>query len=323
MKLFRNKFFFIALTVALALSVFSVTLTAMGRTDVLGGTVRTLTYPIRWVAAKTADAFRGFGRYFGASREQSDEIESLRQALADAKDEAERSAILEAENERLREYLGIREAHPDFRFEEAVVIGRSTEKFAPVLTLNRGSLHGIRVNMPVITPSGLVGYVSSVGLTDCRVRTILSGDLSVSAYIERSGVSGVVSGKIMTDGSGELLCVMEYLESSGPSGNETATETATETDTETAGESGTDGETETVPPGEDYLKLYGIDVRIGDVILSSGAGAVYPAGLRIGKVREVRVDGYSRKLTLVIEPSAELGKDLTYALILTETGSGS
>ena len=160
MKLFRNKFFFIALAVALALSVFSVTLTAMGRTDVLGGTVRTLTYPIRWVATKTADAFRGFGRYFGASREQSDEIESLRQALADAKDEAERSAILEAENERLREYLGIREAHPDFRFEEAVVIGRSTEKFAPVLTLNRGSLHGIRVNMPVITPSGLVGYVS-------------------------------------------------------------------------------------------------------------------------------------------------------------------
>ena len=157
--------------------------------------------------------------------------------------------------------------------------------------------------------------------------TILSGDLSVSAYIERSGVSGVVSGKIMTDGSGELLCVMEYLESSGPSGNETATETATETDTETAGESGTvgetDSETETVPPGEDYLKLYGIDVRIGDVILSSGAGAVYPAGLRIGKVREVRVDSYSRKLTLVIEPAAELGKDLTYALILTETGSGS
>lgn len=325
LSIFRNKFFLIGLSLALALTVFAAVLGGMGRTDILGGAVRTVTYPLRLAATKCADAIRGFGSYFGASKEQSDELESLRNALRDARDKADEYDILLAENERLRAYLGIRAAHPDFTFEEALVVGRSTEKYAPVLTLNRGSLHGISVGMPVMTPDGLVGYVSEVGLTDCRVRTLLSGDVSVGACVERSGVSGVVTGRLTLDGTGECYSVMEYLESG------IGTETDTEPDTEPATEadSGTDTQTDTESESEsetaseqpDYLALYGIDVKVGDVIRTSGVGAVYPAGLEIGKVKEIRVDRYSRKLTLVIELSASLDRDLTYALILTGTGA--
>jgi rod shape-determining protein MreC len=63
--------------------------------------------------------------------------------------------------------------------------------------------------MPVITADGVVGRVCEVGLTFCRVSTIINYDSSIGAYIERSGEVGLVNGDFDRRRDGN--CVLEYL----------------------------------------------------------------------------------------------------------------
>ena len=58
------------------------------------------------------------------------------------------------------------------------------------------------------------------------------------------------------------------------------------------------------------------DIRVGDQILSSGVGSVYPADLIIGVVESIEVDEYSRAIVATVKPSVEFSK-LQYMLIVT------
>ncbi|MGM9653254.1 MAG: rod shape-determining protein MreC [Eubacteriales bacterium] len=58
------------------------------------------------------------------------------------------------------------------------------------------------------------------------------------------------------------------------------------------------------------------DVAVGDRVITSGYGSVYPRGLVIGIVTEIVPDAYSRTLSAYIRPSAELS-DLDRVMIVT------
>ena len=47
------------------------------------------------------------------------------------------------------------------------------------------------------------------------------------------------------------------------------------------------------------------DVEVGDVILSSGSGGVYPYGFVIGTVTEITHDENARTLSAIIEPAVD------------------
>ena len=59
------------------------------------------------------------------------------------------------------------------------------------------------------------------------------------------------------------------------------------------------------------------DIEVGDRILTSGHGSVYPAGIVIGYVTEVGYDSYARAKVAVIRPAAET-EGLSRVMILTE-----
>ena len=65
----------------------------------------------------------------------------------------------------------------------------------------------------------------------------------------------------------------------------------------------------------------GADIKVGDLVLSSGVGSVYPADLIIGVVEEVTVDEYSRTIVANVRPTVDFSA-LHYVLIITgyETG---
>ena len=94
--------------------------------------------------------------------------------------------------------------------EEGRVISYSSGNYMTNFTLDRGSLHGIEINMPVITDQGIVGRVSEVGLNWCMVSTIIESNVSVGVYIQRSGAGGLVSGdySLMNEG----VCKLGYLD---------------------------------------------------------------------------------------------------------------
>lgn len=271
MKLFQNKFFIICLCIAVVLCAVPSTLSLMGYGGLVRNIVGTVTVPLRWCVTVVGNGFEGFGRYFESVDAVNQKNEALEEENRKLKEQLDRADMLERENERLREYLGMKNQYPSFKMEEGMVISHSAGNYMTSFTLNRGTLHGIQTNMPVVVNAGIVGYVSDVGLNWCMVSTVIETASSVGAYIPRSGATGIVSGDASLRQEG--VCKMTYLDANA-------------------------------------------DIEVGDRVLSSGNGSVYPAELLIGEVTEVTVDEYSRSLIATVKPAVDFS-DLKYMMIIT------
>lgn len=274
MKLFKNKFFIVCLTVAVAVAVLMSVFSLMGYRALVRNVLGTVATPFRAIGNLFCGAVEGFGKHFqsiDALEKKNAELEEENRALRERIEQAER---LEAENERLRDYLGMKAAYPTFTLEEGTVIGHEGENYLTVLTLNRGSIHGIQVNMAVITKDGIVGCVSEVGLTWCKVSTILEDARSVGVLAPRSGASGILSGEYTYRENG--TCRLTFLDDDARSA----------------------------------------DVRVGDRIETSGLGSVYPAGLTVGQVTDMRADAATRSLIATVKPTVDLSS-LSYVMIIT------
>lgn len=274
MKLFKNKFFIVCLSVATAVAVLMSVFSLMGYRALVRNVLGTVATPFRMVGNLFCGAVEGFGKQFrsvSALEKKNSELEEENRALREQIEKAER---LEAENERLREFLGMKSEYPTFTLEEGTVIGREGENHLTLLTLNRGSIHGIRVNMAVITKDGIVGCVSEVGLTWCKVSTLLEDARSVGVLAPRSGASGILVGEYAYRENG--TCKLTFL----------------------------DGDARNA------------DVAVGDSVETSGTGSVYPAGLRVGQVTELRADAATRSLIATVKPAVDFS-DLEYVMIVT------
>ena len=208
MKLIRSKLFIICVIIALALALASSVLAALGRSDILGSAVKTVAVPFEWCGNKVAGAIDGFVSVFADYDRLVEENEALREQIESMKDEKADASALREENAWLKEYLGLHAEHPELKLTSADIISRESGNYATVLTLNCGTVHGIKKEMSVITADGVFGYVSEAGLDWCKVVSIIETASKVGVYTERSGIIGTVSGstELRKDG----MCVMTY-----------------------------------------------------------------------------------------------------------------
>jgi rod shape-determining protein MreC len=100
---------------------------------------------------------------------------------------------------RLRGVLDLRTALP-LETVVAEVIARDATPWYRTLTVDKGSRHGVTLNAPVISPNGVVGRVIRRGPHASIVQLLVDQQASAAVRIERSRVTGVVSGQ--TGGSG-------------------------------------------------------------------------------------------------------------------------
>lgn len=194
MRIFQNKFFIICLCIALVLTIVPSVFSIMGYRSLAKNIVGTVTMPVRWVATTIGNAFQGWGKYFASMKALDEKNKALIDENAALREQLQNAELLEKENERLRDYLDMKNKYPSFKMEEGMVISHSSGNYITNFTLNRGTLHGIAPNMPVVTKDGIVGYVVEVGLNWCMVSTLIETATSVGAYIPRSEVVGIVSG---------------------------------------------------------------------------------------------------------------------------------
>lgn len=206
---FKSKSFFVLVTIFLLLAGIPTILGAMGQGSLVKDGVMAIITPFSAGARTLGDAFRGFGEYFTAFDTLKAENEALSQKVKELEAEIYDAELLEEENAWMRAYLGAKRAHTDYVFCDANLIGSEAGGYVSSFTLDRGSTSGIAVGMPVLTEDGVVGRVTEVGLTFCRVSTIINYDSSIGAYIERSGEVGLVSGDFTLRRDG--LCLLEYL----------------------------------------------------------------------------------------------------------------
>ena len=208
MKLFKNKFFLICLCVAVVLSVTATTFSLMGYRALVRDAVGTVTYPFRWIGNKIADAGEGFAAYFGSVKALRAQNETLREENQSLQAQNEEAKLLEKENQRLRAYLNLHAKSPDMKLCDANIIGREANNYNTVYLLDRGSIHGIGIGMPVITEAGIVGSVCEIGLSWCKVTTLLETTEAIGAEIPARNAAGIVCGDYSLQGTG--LCKLSY-----------------------------------------------------------------------------------------------------------------
>ena len=107
--------------------------------------------------------------------------------------QALQAAAIARENSQLRAFLGWQQQTP-WKLKLANVVLRDTANWWRTVQIDLGSRDGFRENLPVLTTDGLIGRVSSVGVT--RAQVVLLGDPNcrVSARVENQAHDmGIIS----------------------------------------------------------------------------------------------------------------------------------
>lgn len=209
MQFFKSRFFIVALIVALILVIVPTVLSIMGLSSYVRAAIGTVVSPFQSALSYVADGIEGFAEYFTEFDRLREENDKLKKELSELEEKIYSADLVYEENDWLRSYIGLKREHIDFELETATVIAREPGNYMTVFVMNRGTLHGVGVNMPVITESGVIGYVFEAGPTWSKGVTLIETASAVGAYVERSGETGVVEGSYILKGDG--LCTMSYL----------------------------------------------------------------------------------------------------------------
>jgi len=152
--------------------------------------------------------------YFGSIanlRSAQTENDDLKQKVEELQIEIKGKEELTAENERLKALLDLKDKSK-IGVLPARIIGRDPSIWFDSSIINKGSLNGVKLNMPVVTNGGLVGRVTAVGPLTSQVDLITrdkSGVGGVVGEISNSNALGVVSGTSKRD-----LIEMRYVSGS-------------------------------------------------------------------------------------------------------------
>lgn len=180
-----------------------------------------------------------FERVFYPSQIQQ-ENEELKKKISSLERELVLFEEVSRENARLSELLQYVEQNADMRYVTASVIARNIDDSSESLTLNAGTRHGVSVKTPVITADGVIGRVTEVGNSWCKVHTVMNDEMRLSVLVDRTREEGTLGGFVRVNG-------------------------------EVTG-----------------LKLYYLpedsDVCVGDRIVTSSSGGIFPKGIYVGNV---------------------------------------
>jgi rod shape-determining protein MreC len=97
-----------------------------------------------------------------------------------------------------------------FNFKVAKVINNSTERFKNYLTIDKGSLDGIRPGMGVISATGVVGKVKSCSEHFSTIVSLLHTEMMVSSKLKRNSVFGTAKWKGTDPGTINLTFVPRH-----------------------------------------------------------------------------------------------------------------
>jgi rod shape-determining protein MreC len=126
----------------------------------------------------------------------------------------------------------------DYPIVTARVVGHNPGRFLTTLVINRGTVQGVKEDMPVFSMNGLVGKITKATSTHSRVQLLVDPNLKLSVLEKKSRVVGFLESV-----DGHLLTAM-------------------------------------IPSHA--------GVEVGDTLITSGLGGIFPKGIPVGTVKAVR-----------------------------------
>ena len=262
----------IAVVLAL-MSVFSYT------SSPLANVANVIASPFRSAYTGIADWFNDKQNYYRNITALEEENAALKKQLAEMEAAIRQAEKDSAENERLKQLLGLQAQRPDLTsdLQAAMITEHTVTNWTSSLTIDKGTNLGLEVNDCVISETGaLVGLISEVGTNWATILTLVDTDTSLGAQVFRTGDLGLAQGNFSLMGEKRLR--LEYL------------------------------------PAD--CSLLG-----GDLVVTSGLGGFYPAGLVIGSVAEVQVDDSGATSYAVLAPAVDFD-ELTEVFVIRSFDPG-
>jgi rod shape-determining protein MreC len=163
--------------------------------------------PLQRVGSWTIQGLlHGWGGYVGlrSAQKENDQMRTELDRLKVRNAELEGRAL---EAERLAALLNFRTVHNETPMVAARVIGGSPDSGSQVINIDRGSRDGIRRDMGVITPDGVVGKILAVYPDISQVLLLGDKESGVGALLADTRTQGPVKG------TGEPLLSLDYISS--------------------------------------------------------------------------------------------------------------
>ena len=228
-----------------------------------------------FVQSPVTSVSSGVSNYFSSIsnlRSAQSDNDVLKQRVQELELEIKGKEDLTAENDRLRALLDLK-ANSKYKVLTARVIGRDPSVWFDSSIINRGSLDGVKLNMPVVSDGGLIGRVTAVSPLTAQFDLITrdkSGVGGVVGEIGSSNILGVVAGTSKRD-----LVEMKYVSGSA-------------------------------------------EIQPGQVVYTTGQDGIYPAGLKIGEIVEVRSGSATVPHQIFIRPSGGINSVKEVGVLLYE-----
>lgn len=204
MKRFFSKNGLLLLTaIATVLVIMCVISAVSSGTPFLRNAVGVIASPFRAAGSAVAGWAADTEAHFDDVEMLQEENGELRRYVAELEEQLRQAQTAVEENERLREALGLKNENPDYELTEAAITERSISNWYSVLTINRGTKHGVEIGQCVTDEYGnLVGVITDAGFNWSRVTTLLDTDSAIGATVFRTGDVAVAEGRLelMEDG---------------------------------------------------------------------------------------------------------------------------
>lgn len=242
--------------------------------------LNTLTQPIQ-------SAYKSIENWFDEKSEDLKSKESLQKENVALKEELARlqkeNLKLQSDARRVQELEDLYELdtyYKDYPKTGARIVGLSPNNWYETFIIDKGIEDGMVEYMPVLSDNGLAGHVSEVYDHYAKVVSVVNKDSYIYGQINRK--------------NGDLVAVQ--------------------------GAKGFHSE-ETGSIEEDLCMIQfitnEIDITIGDEIVTSSLGDIYPPGLRIGMVTEIYPLGTGYESLAIVKPNVDLDQ-MDSVLIITE-----
>ncbi|HTQ62643.1 MAG TPA: rod shape-determining protein MreC [Candidatus Solibacter sp.] len=161
--------------------------------------------PFERAGAHGITSVRDIWNHYFALQNTSRENEELRRENDALKLQITQLQGKAAEADRLAALLKFRQSNVDVPMVSARVIGGSADSASQTIYLDRGERDGIRRNMGVITPDGVVGKIIESYRDTSQVLLLTDKDSGVGAMLVDSRIQSPVGG------TGDPLLVMKYI----------------------------------------------------------------------------------------------------------------
>jgi rod shape-determining protein MreC len=179
-------------------------------TSLLERSAFTVLSPLQAGVSATVHGLGGLWSSYVGLRGTHAENERLRVRLREVEVALQQRQAEAEEAARLRTVLELRGSLP-YDTLVAEVITRDATPWFRTLTVDKGRRHGVALDAPVISPTGVVGRVIRLGPQAATVQLLLDQQAGVGVRIERSRITGVVSGQIGFGNEGGHDLVLKWV----------------------------------------------------------------------------------------------------------------